>query len=78
MPPQRQLKSLLTATLINNLIFALFGVKFVTNGIQLGDNSTGWQIRMAVQNDIDNDDAHAIGNLIIIDLASNTKREFEK
>ena len=78
MAPKRQLTSLLTATLINKLIFALFGVKFVTDGIQLGSDSTGWQIRKATQSDIDNDDAHAVGNLIVVDLESNAKREFEK
>ncbi len=74
----RLLTHTITAKLVNNLIFALFQVKFITDGIQIGSDATGWQIKKATQSDIDNDDAHAIGNLIILDLESNTKREFEK
>ena len=74
----RLLTHTITAAILNKLVFAAFGVKFVTNGIQLGSDLTGWQIRKSTQDDIDNDDAHAIGNLIVIDLESNTKREFEK
>ncbi|GAG21189.1 unnamed protein product, partial [marine sediment metagenome] len=69
-PRNRQLTHTITALLINKLVFALFRVKFVTDGIQLGSDSTGWQIRKATQTDIDNDDAHVVGNLIIIDLES--------
>ncbi len=48
---KRQLTSLLTATLINNLIFALFGVKFIVNGIVFGtgDDNGDWKIEKVTE-----------------------------
>ncbi len=51
MPPKRQLTTLITATLINNLIFALFGVKFIANGIIFGNGTTAgdWKIEKVTE-----------------------------
>ncbi len=71
------LRHTITATLINNLLFALFGVKFITDGIQIGSDATGWTIKKASAADVSGGDAHTAGNLIIKNNSSGTKREFE-